>query len=414
MVNRKRDDFIIYTKKLLTVDQQEKLEQVLIFENIKRARILAIIILILETIVLLFTLSTNNVPKLNAYTIAYVFMILLCIILLFTANMFYRKQKLKTTRAKSSLMIFYSLIVLWSVFITFLDQENYGQIIVYATNAVAVVIIFHSDIISFLKIHLIPAIILLIGLFYYQPNPNLLVSHYINLFIVFVTCIVASQILYTNFCKSMHHQFLLDESNLELQQKNKAIQEMNTKLLTLANIDDLTRIPNRRSLFTYLENQLQTAKKSLTIYILDIDEFKKYNDYYGHLEGDRIIQLIANAIHAKATENNHFAARYGGEEFVIAAFDLPDNERFLFSNNIIQAVQELQIPHAISSVSPYVTVSIGIASTNINEDFDLKSVLKQADLALYEVKRNGRDQAILYDQSCTNTSSTASPEKQLV
>jgi diguanylate cyclase (GGDEF)-like protein len=129
----------------------------------------------------------------------------------------------------------------------------------------------------------------------------------------------------------------------------------------------------------------------LSLILCDVDFFKRYNDYYGHLSGDDCLKQIAQAIQASIHRPADLAARYGGEEFVVILPNTPLNGAITVAQTIQAAVRSLQIPHHYSSVSETVTLSLGVCSLIPNPAFSPASLIETADQALYTAKQQGRD-----------------------
>ncbi|MCR8636024.1 PAS domain S-box protein [Paenibacillus radicis (ex Xue et al. 2023)] len=171
--------------------------------------------------------------------------------------------------------------------------------------------------------------------------------------------------------------------------------EANEMFKKLSMIDGLTGIANRR----YFEESYQMIWKQalqhsnvVSILLLDIDFFKIYNDTYGHQGGDTCLKQVASALDQLATRHGCFAARYGGEEFVCILPDTHEAQAREFAVWVREEIGELAIPHAASTVSGHVTVSIGIAAAVPNPLIDRNKLIEQADQALYKAKMNGRNQ----------------------
>jgi diguanylate cyclase (GGDEF)-like protein len=165
----------------------------------------------------------------------------------------------------------------------------------------------------------------------------------------------------------------------------------------LAFIDGLTQIPNRRFFDQFLEQHwLESTRKhqSLCLILCDVDHFKKYNDTYGHQAGDLCLQKVAKII-SEAIGSNDLAARYGGEEFAVIIPNASPEVAIMIAKNIGDRLRALQLPHSSSQASKYVTLSCGIASTSKNLVTSPEDLIKQADLALYQAKEQGRDRAVL-------------------
>ncbi|MCW8841400.1 MAG: GGDEF domain-containing protein [Gammaproteobacteria bacterium] len=161
-----------------------------------------------------------------------------------------------------------------------------------------------------------------------------------------------------------------------------------------SNIDDLTNLANRRYFDKRLKEEWSRASRQqapIAVLFIDIDYFKRFNDHYGHPNGDKCLQRIAVAIEGAARRESDIAARYGGEEFVIM---LPDTElegARRVAEKLQQAVGQLRIEHARSRIGPHVTLSIGIAATRAQFPESPDQLLAMADRALYQAKARGRN-----------------------
>ena len=168
----------------------------------------------------------------------------------------------------------------------------------------------------------------------------------------------------------------------------------------LAFTDSLTEIPNRRYFDDFLNKQWQHQQDtSLSIILCDVDFFKKYNDTYGHQAGDLCLKQVAQAL-AQSIRNNDLAARYGGEEFVVVLPNTPPDLAIKIAQRICDRLKSLQIPHANSQASEYVSISCGIACTGFSSANSPEELIECADRALYRAKEQGRDRAVLWSVNC--------------
>ena len=180
-------------------------------------------------------------------------------------------------------------------------------------------------------------------------------------------------------------------------ERRDKLEKSNATLESLSQIDDLTGVFNRRWLDHTLNQLWQVKTRSqepLTLLLIDIDEFKKFNDTYGHIAGDECLRKVAENIQKSINRPTDFFARYGGEEFVILLEgDLV--EGFAVAEKTRQTVNNLQITH---SESPYnhVTISLGISSVIPQLNTHSVELVKQADLALYQSKRRGKNRYECY------------------
>nr|WP_025406500.1 diguanylate cyclase [Borrelia hermsii] len=162
----------------------------------------------------------------------------------------------------------------------------------------------------------------------------------------------------------------------------------------LARIDGLTQIPNRR-FFTdkFAKSWMQALehKRNVIVGMLDIDYFKKYNDNYGHTNGDECLKLIARSLNKIAIKYNIDTARYGGEEFILFSVNKSLEEMISIVSILVEDIRNLEIVHEHSSISKFVTVSVGLAE-QIPHDSNFTNIIKLADDKLYEAKISGRNQ----------------------
>jgi len=203
---------------------------------------------------------------------------------------------------------------------------------------------------------------------------------------------------------------LLDEYRRLLRQLRRAtrvadrttinLHENNRDLADKVHYDTLTGIYNRH----YLEDNLRRvinatarAGSCLSVLMMDVDFFKKYNDTYGHLAGDECLKSVAEIIAGSLSRPDDFAARYGGEEFAVI---LPNTDEFgarYIAGRILNNVRERNIPHEKNEAADCVTVSIGVTTCAATYEQPPGDYIKRADEALYRSKRNGRNQYTYVD-----------------
>ncbi len=166
----------------------------------------------------------------------------------------------------------------------------------------------------------------------------------------------------------------------------------------LALLDGLTDIPNRRSFEDHSEREFRRAERdrgALSVIMMDIDNFKPYNDHYGHGPGDDCLRRVARALSRVAGRPGDIVARYGGEEFVALLPSTAAKGAAELAEQFRSAVEALGIPHAYSDAGKLVTLSLGVATTLFAEDErgseKLGGLLSRADNALYEAKRLGKN-----------------------
>lgn len=167
-------------------------------------------------------------------------------------------------------------------------------------------------------------------------------------------------------------------------------------LRSMAMLDGLTGVANRRKLEARLEAAWSQACRDngpLSLIMIDVDYFKKYNDHYGHQRGDQCLRRLAMALAATLNRPYDLLARYGGEEFacLLPDTDLAGAERV--AQKMLAAVAELRIEHLASDVGPQVSLSLGVATVLASARLTPQELLRRADEQLYLAKAGGRARA---------------------
>jgi diguanylate cyclase (GGDEF)-like protein/PAS domain S-box-containing protein len=172
------------------------------------------------------------------------------------------------------------------------------------------------------------------------------------------------------------------------------LRESNSLLRKLSSLDGLTEIYNRRAFDEFLKTEWAFACKhgtSVSLLLLDIDYFKKYNDTYGHIQGDECLKTVARELERFFHEKGYFAARYGGEEFAVVLPNTDAQKASQLAEEFQAAIREMNIEHKNSKVSEIVTISIGVSCIKPWKPEGIKQILEFADRALYKAKQNGRN-----------------------
>lgn len=168
-------------------------------------------------------------------------------------------------------------------------------------------------------------------------------------------------------------------------------------LHNLAQTDPLTGLYNRGAINQKLNHLVDYAfreKKAITLLLLDVDHFKNFNDFYGHLHGDQCLKQVARALAACCKRPLDFAGRYGGEEFLLLWFDIQPSEAESFARRVKDAVSLLAIRHDASATHTHVTISGGMVSGIPVSQLLADKLLHQADQCLYQAKEQGRNRIL--------------------
>jgi diguanylate cyclase (GGDEF)-like protein len=189
---------------------------------------------------------------------------------------------------------------------------------------------------------------------------------------------------------------LIQQSQLyrQLEDTNQKLEEVNQTLQRLASVDGLTQVANRRCFDEALIHEWQRISREqgpLSLILVDIDYFKRYNDTYGHLAGDKCLKVVAQSISRAVHRPADLVARYGGEEFVVLLPGTTLAGANQVAESIKAAVKKLNLDHSSSPLGEKITLSLGIASLSPSQHSSPMTLIKSADKALYLAKESGRD-----------------------
>lgn len=186
---------------------------------------------------------------------------------------------------------------------------------------------------------------------------------------------------------------ILQQTTSLLNQLYQKLEKANQQLQRLASSDGLTGLANRRLFDLRLQQEwrrLARDNQSLSLILCDVDYFKAYNDTYGHQAGDRCLQGIARLLQSVINRPADLAARYGGEEFALILPNTQLSGAVHIAKRLQAEVAQAAIAHQSSSVSPYVTLSLGISCQIPLPKHDPLLLIEAADQALYQAKAEGR------------------------
>ncbi|MCP4875227.1 MAG: diguanylate cyclase [Gammaproteobacteria bacterium] len=195
--------------------------------------------------------------------------------------------------------------------------------------------------------------------------------------------------------KPFHPQVLQARLKMHLQAR-RSQQQLNN----IARVDALTSICNRREFDVRLRSEWGRGARtnhSLALLMIDVDKFKEYNDHYGHLRGDDCLVTVAQLLSACMQRAGDLIARYGGEEFVVLLPGSDMEGALEVAGTCLAAIADAELPHVISNVAPYVTISIGVAAMLPIYERSSTLLIEEADIALYQAKQNGRNRICSFE-----------------
>lgn len=203
--------------------------------------------------------------------------------------------------------------------------------------------------------------------------------------------------------KAYCNQLQRDEAHQALRESQQQLKEANIELQRLNNVDALTGASNRKHFNEYIATEWKRAAREqspLSVLMIDVDDFKSYNDTYGHLAGDEALRKIAETMRNILKRPADLAARFGGEEFVIVLPGTPLEGAHAVGENVRKSVEDLQVPHSASRAAGFVTISVGATSTiPLPGDDSYLFLIETADVALYEAKKSGKNRVVMLGQS---------------
>jgi len=204
--------------------------------------------------------------------------------------------------------------------------------------------------------------------------------------------------------KSYLNQVQRDQAYQALRRSQQQLQEKNLELLRLSNQDGLTGLSNRRFFDEYIEAQWKLAirdQSPISLLMIDVDDFKPYNDTYGHLAGDDALKMVAALMRRRFLRPTDLTARFGGEEFAVIMPATPFLPIQSLGEDLRCGVEGLAIAHRGSTVGECLTVSVGGTSMIPQSTDTFLSWIDRADKALYEAKVLGKNRVVMHgeDQS---------------
>lgn len=178
-----------------------------------------------------------------------------------------------------------------------------------------------------------------------------------------------------------------------LEERSEELRQANAQLAALATHDPLTGLANRRALDAHLHHEIAACRRegqALSVALVDVDYFKRYNDRLGHLAGDECLKSVAQLLDSGCLRPRDIAGRYGGEEFALILPLTPLAGAMTYARGLLRTLAQQALPHPDSPLGPLLTISGGITTCVPDDHTTAEGLLLRADQALYEAKNRGR------------------------
>ncbi len=383
----------------------KEFQEALLRQNIRRGKLLALIVITFEVVFLLIDLvssflKVNDSFAFNAYLVMYSTMILLNLVYLLLVHRFDQKR-ISVKMMNAFITVYITIMMTWGSVLSLMDQKLYPQLMAFMVNVVVSSVIYLLESKRMGIPYLISTLVLVIGLPFFQHSGDILFGHYVNLLVFIVVFFIASRMIYNNYrdnymiTKRMNQsETLLKKEMEEKRIINEKLAIANEQLKKIALIDELTKLPNRRSFRGFIDKAYQHRGNALltaSVIMIDIDYFKQFNDYYGHEKGDLALVVVASQIASLVEGKDQIAVRWGGEEFIYFAFNKTRESILTTANMLRMKIRDLKIPNPNSSICPYITASLGTCSAAAVSKDGINRLIKIADEAMYQAKKSGRN-----------------------
>lgn len=333
-----------------------------------------------------YTDFTYYTKSSKIYMLLYTLMFIICVLGLILLH----KKNVKKGLLLKVQNYYIVFLIMWSLAVTIYDNRVSNNISVHIITMLSIAILVYLPPKLFVPLYLFSDIILITGIELVKHGEPL-GSHYsIYVNSTWLT-IMALFVGYYHY-QSMRQTFLNQSIILE---KKRMIEEKSAELDFIAHHDSLTGLQNRRYLANCLNNiylESRDSQLKTGVFIIDIDDFKSYNDTFGHIKGDECLKRVSNALNLCLSEG--FLIRYGGEEFVYLLKNTDLEEMQRIGTELCHTVERLHLLMPNTSSREYLTVSIGGAIGVLNGEESWQAVLEQADQALYKAKNTNKNKCI--------------------
>ncbi len=362
--------------------------------NIARAKITALVIVVLETLMILIHCIINRGNLLSKPYVYYgsMYVVMLTAMIGFFALF----SKLGTDVPKyqpwirAAGLIFIGFILLWCAGISLLDQFSSGQVIVYVVGVIAIAITPFFRPLTLFLVYITVHAMFLLAMPHFQDSTQLLIGNAINSTTFVIMSWAIACMRYKKQAEEFINRKIILETTVELRRVNLQLLEANVQLEKLSMMDGLTGVTNRITFEKQLKDEWNRCKRHsipLSCIMVDVDYFKEYNDTFGHQAGDRYIKLIAEILSEQVKRSSDKVARYGGDEFAILLPHTEKESALHLAEQMRKAVEEKCVPNSHSAVAVHLTISLGVNTVIPSEEMSADEFISSTDKALYLAKK---------------------------
>jgi diguanylate cyclase (GGDEF)-like protein len=357
-------------------------------EDILRHNIRSLLIISFVTTILigLFMFFPVLVEKQMSKFFGYLVTVTVEFVVVLYSFFLFKRDKCSSLLAKAGFLFFYISLIAFGIFLEGFKQP-YEHISIVLVFFVSAQILFVVDLLQSLTLNLITVIVF--SFFCINTKPfEVWVVDAVSITIAALVCMVITRYMYYTIIRGM-----IAARRLEIERNR--FREESIK-------DELTGLSNRRDYFhavNFYISVCQHVHQTVCAIMMDVDFFKKYNDFYGHSKGDFVLQSIGKVLQSLVVEERVFSARVGGEEFIVLWTENRISEAERVAVKLRQKIIDLQIPHEKSTVAPYVTASLGLYILRGGSADSVEDLYNNTDIALYEAKNRGRNCVVLRDSA---------------
>lgn len=357
--------------------------------------IVGVLVILFELVMIIITLS-----KPGALTQSYgrtVFFVLYTILLVVTlaavaTGLGARKRLRQNPALFLGMVRGYALVIcVWAAFLSAFSHRSEPDVTVYVYVTLLVAVLVPLRLWQAVLVFGLGQAVLLIFIPVFMAAGTDMFPSAMNSLVCTLLAIAIAFMLYRNKVQGYINRATILKQNEE-------ITSINQKLSNLVYMDDLTETRNRRYLEERLPDELDASREmnqSLCVMMMDLDQFKAYNDLYGHQAGDICLQTFAGVVKRCLKDKQGRLVRYGGEEFVVFLPGHDGPAGMKVAESIRQNLKAAGIEHS-GSEKGHLTVSIGVCASNPPDQSSLYQLINEADQALYIAKFSGRDRVKLH------------------